>query len=86
MDTEEEATMLKVILLLDCNECGLAAETALVSTLFDARDWQSAGYALMDQVQRMAAEEDWCFHNNRMICGLCRADELEEEENRFCST
>jgi len=84
MHTEEEATMLKVILLLDCNECGLAAETALVSSLSDARDWQSAGYSLMDQLKRMATDEDWYFHNNRMICGLCRADELEEE-NRFCS-
>jgi len=71
--------MLKVILLLDCNECGLAAETALVSTLFDARDWQSAGYALMDQLHRIAKDEEWHFHNNRMICGICRCDELEKE-------
>lgn len=82
MDTEEEATMLKVILLLDCNECGLAAETALVSTLFDARDWQSAGYALMDQLDRIARDEEWHFQNNRMICGICRCDEQEEELKR----
>jgi len=70
--------MLKVILLLDCNECGLAAETALVSTLSDARDWQSAGYSLMDQLHRITKEEQWQFQNNRMICGLCHCDEEEE--------
>lgn len=79
MPTEEVATMLKVILLLDCNECGLAAETALVSTLFDARDWQSAGYALMDQLHRIAEDEQWHFQNNRMICGICSCEELGEE-------
>ena len=84
MPTEEEAIMLKVILLLDCNECGIAAETALVATIFDARDWQSAGYALMDQLNRIAKDEQWHFHNNGMICRLCRCDELEEEE-RFSS-
>lgn len=71
--------MLKVILLLDCNECGLATETALVSTLFDARDWQSAGYALMEQLHRIAEDEQWHFQNNRMICGICRCEELGEE-------
>ena len=71
--------MLKVILLLDCNECGLAEETALVATLYDARDWQSAGFALMDQLHRIAKDEQWHFQNNRMICGLCHNDELEKE-------
>jgi hypothetical protein len=73
--------MLKVILLLDCNECGVAMETALVSSLFDARDWQSAGYALKDQLDRLAEEERWDFHNSRMVCGVCRPDQPDDEED-----
>ncbi len=81
MDTGEEATMLKVILLLDCNECGQAMESALVSTLSDARDWQSAGYSLMDQLNRLAADERWDLHNSRMVCGVCRPDQPDDEED-----
>lgn len=78
MHTEEEVTMLKVILLLDCNECGLAMETAPVSSLHYAEDWQAAGYALMDELDRLAADERWNYRKGRMICGVCR-DEQEEK-------
>jgi hypothetical protein len=73
--------MLKVILLLDCNECGLAMESALVSSLSDARDWQSAGYSLMDQLNRLAADERWDFNKSRMVCGVCRPDQPDDEED-----
>lgn len=70
--------MLKVIPLLDCNECGLSMETALVSSLHYAEDWQSADYTLMDELDRLAADERWDYRRGRMFCGVCRD---EEEEN-----
>lgn len=71
--------MLKVIMLLDCNVCGLGMEQAQVVSLHDARDWQSAGYTMMAEIDHMAEEQGWLFHNNQMICGCCRPEEDGEE-------
>lgn len=73
--------MLKVILLLDCNKCGLAMETALVSSLHYAEDWQSAGYTLMDELDRLAVSENWDYRFGRMVCGCCRPDQPDDEED-----
>ena len=70
--------MLKVVLLLDCNECGLSMEQALVCSLHDARDWQSAGYTLMAELQTLATAEGWDYYNNRMCCGVCHAEQQKE--------
>jgi len=69
--------MLRVLLLLDCNQCGFTMGYAPVDSLLDARDWQSAGYTLMDELKELATSTGWDFHNNRMCCGACRSDQQE---------
>jgi hypothetical protein len=74
----EELTMLKVLILLDCNHCGLAIEQAQLCNLLDERDWQSSAWALIENLHEAATELGWVFSKDQMECALCRGIEDEE--------
>lgn len=74
---KEEFPMLKVLILLDCNHCGLAIEQAQVCNLQDERDWQSSAWTLFENLHELAEELGWVFSKNQMVCGMCRQDQEE---------
>lgn len=71
--------MLKLILLLDCDECGQARQQAPVYSVFHTWDWYAAVQTLMTELADAAREESWDYQSDRMLCGLCRPDEPDEE-------
>jgi hypothetical protein len=67
MNTEEEATMLKVILLLDCNECGRSYDRAYVCSGKRSEILQK-----VDEVIDEAYKHDgWCMNDVSHTCGKC---------------
>lgn len=70
--------MLKVLILLDCNHCGLAIEQAQLCNLLDERDWQSSAWTLIENLHEAATELGWVFAKDQIKCALCRGIEDEE--------
>jgi hypothetical protein len=70
--------MLKVLILLDCNHCGLAIEQAQLCNLLDERDWQSSAWTLIENLHEVANELGWMFSKDQIKCAMCRGIEDEE--------
>lgn len=61
--------MVKVILLIDCDECGFATKRALMHSIIDV--------ALRSELESIANDESWDLHGHLVLCGLCRPDQEE---------
>jgi hypothetical protein len=59
--------MLKVLLLLDCDDCGHPLSQATACSVSDPMVWQAAGWDLVEEAQKIG----WDFHKNHIRCSEC---------------
>jgi hypothetical protein len=62
--------MLKVLLMLDCDDCGRSFDHSLVAfELADPYEWSS----LSAELETLAEGAGWDFHKSRMRCDGCNS-------------
>jgi hypothetical protein len=59
--------MLKVILLLDCDDCGQSYNHAIVRSAKRLDNLQAA----VDDIMNAAYHQDWCLNDRSSICADC---------------
>jgi len=65
--------MLKVVFLLDCDECGCSLDQACVSSTTQRGKWETE----LDLLKHDAEEDGWRFMSDYLICPECIQEEIK---------
>ncbi|MCI0561397.1 MAG: hypothetical protein MN733_23165 [Nitrososphaera sp.] len=71
--------MIKVLVMVDCDNCGQPWSNSRVSSDPEPLIWQEEAYELIQEVK----ESGWAKHDHRIFCAQCvyRLSIEEEEAN-----